>query len=33
MTDKQKLAQAADLLRLQSAKIRKLKAEVARLNA
>ena len=33
MTDKQKLAQAADLLRLQSAKIRELKAEVARLNA
>jgi hypothetical protein len=33
MTDKQKLARAADLLRLQSAKIRELKAEVARLNA
>jgi hypothetical protein len=33
MTDRQKLAQAADVLRLQSAKIRELKAEVARLNA
>ena len=33
MNDKQKLARAGDLLRLQSAKIRELKAEVARLNA
>jgi len=32
MTDQEKLAQAADLLRLQSAKIRELRAEVARLN-
>ena len=33
MTDEEKLARASDLLRLQSAKIRELKAEVARLNA
>jgi hypothetical protein len=32
MTDQEKLAQAADLLRLQSAKIRELRAEVTRLN-
>ena len=33
MTDEEKLARASDLLRLQSAKIRELKAEVTRLNA
>jgi hypothetical protein len=33
MTDKQRLERAADLLRLQSAKIRELKAEIARLHA
>jgi hypothetical protein len=32
MTDQEKLTRAADLLRLQSAKIRELRAEVARLN-